>query len=74
LEIEANDLRCNHGATVSQVDEDQVFYLMSRGIPRDEAVRLIVEGFFQPSLDRLPESLEGLGDRLTQAIAGKLRS
>jgi Fe-S cluster assembly protein SufD len=73
LEIEANDLRCTHGATVSQVDEDQVFYLMSRGIPRADAVRLIVEGFFQPSLDRLPESLEGLRERLTAAIAMKLR-
>jgi Fe-S cluster assembly protein SufD len=73
LEIEANDLRCSHGATVSQVDEGQVFYLMSRGIPRADAVRLIVEGFFQPSLDRLPESLEGLGERLTGAIAAKLR-
>jgi Fe-S cluster assembly protein SufD len=73
LEIEANDLRCTHGATVSQVDEDQVFYLMSRGIPRPDAVRLIVEGFFQPSLDRLPESLDGLKGRLTEAIAVKLR-
>jgi Fe-S cluster assembly protein SufD len=73
LEIEANDLRCTHGATVSQVDEAQVFYLMSRGIPRDDAVRLIVEGFFQPSLDRLPKSLEGLRARLTEAIARKLR-
>jgi len=74
LEIEANDLRCTHGATVSQVDENQVFYLMSRGIPRDDAVRLIVEGFFQPSLDRLPESLEGLRNRLMEAIAAKLQS
>jgi Fe-S cluster assembly protein SufD len=73
LEIEANDLRCTHGATVSQVDEEQVFYLMSRGIPRDDAVRLIVEGFFQPSLDRLPPSLDGLRVRLTEAIAAKLR-
>jgi Fe-S cluster assembly protein SufD len=73
LEIEANDLRCTHGATVSQVDENQVFYLMSRGIPRDDAVRLIVEGFFQPSLDRLPESLGGLRGRLTSAIGAKLR-
>lgn len=73
LEIEANDLRCTHGATVSQVDEDQVFYLMSRGIPRTDAVRLIVEGFFQPSLDRLPDNLEGLRGRLTEAIAAKLR-
>jgi Fe-S cluster assembly protein SufD len=72
LEIEANDLRCTHGATVSQVDEDQVFYLMSRGIPREDAVRLIVEGFFQPSLDRLPQSLEGLRARLMDAIATKL--
>jgi Fe-S cluster assembly protein SufD len=72
LEIEANDLRCTHGATVSQVDDDQVFYLMSRGIPRAAAVRLIVEGFFQPSLDRLPESLAGLRRRLTKAIAVKL--
>lgn len=74
LEIEANDLRCGHGATVSQVDEDQVFYLMSRGIPRDDSVRLIVEGFFQPSLDRLPKNLEGLRKRLTGAIAAKLQS
>jgi Fe-S cluster assembly protein SufD len=74
LEIEANDLRCSHGATVSQVDEDTVFYLMSRGIPREDAVRLIVEGFFQPSLDRLPENLEGLRDRLSEAIAAKLQS
>jgi Fe-S cluster assembly protein SufD len=73
LEIEANDLRCTHGATVSQVDEDHVFYLMSRGIPRLDAVRLIVEGFFQPSLDRMPEPLQGLRDRLTEAIAAKLR-
>jgi Fe-S cluster assembly protein SufD len=73
LEIEADDLRCSHGATVSHVDDDQVFYLMSRGIPRREAVRLIVEGFFQPSLDRLPGSLEGLKGRLTDAIAAKLR-
>ncbi len=73
LEIEANDLRCTHGATVSQVDDAQVFYLMSRGIPRGEAVRLIVEGFFQPSLDRLPEALAGLRSRLVESIAGKLR-
>jgi Fe-S cluster assembly protein SufD len=72
LEIEANDLRCTHGATVSQVDDEQIFYLMSRGLPRPDAVRLIVEGFFQPTLDRLPESLEGLRDRLREAIAAKL--
>jgi Fe-S cluster assembly protein SufD len=73
LEIEANDLRCTHGASVSQVDESQVFYLMSRGISRLESVRLLLEGFFEPSLDRLPESLQGLRLRLSDAIAAKLR-
>ena len=73
LEIEANDLRCTHGATVSPVDDEQIFYLMSRGIPRADAVRLIVEGFFQPSLDRLPEALGGLRGRLVDAVAEKLR-
>ena len=73
LEIEANDLRCTHGATVSRVDDAHLFYLMSRGIPRIEAVRLIVEGFFRPSLDRMPESLSGLRDKLREAIAAKLR-
>lgn len=73
LEIEANDLRCTHGATVSQVDEEQVFYLMSRGIPRVDAIQLLVEGFFQPSLDRLPDNLNGLRERLREAISAKLR-
>ena len=73
LEIEANDLRCSHGATVSPVEDQQVFYLMSRGIPQAEAVRLIVEGFFQPSFDRLPEALAGLRGRLADAVAEKLR-
>jgi len=73
LEIEANDLRCTHGATVSQVDESQIFYLMSRGIPRVDSVRLLLEGFFEPSLDRLPASLQGLRARLSHAIADKLK-
>jgi Fe-S cluster assembly protein SufD len=72
LEIEANQVRCTHGATMSQVDPNHVFYLMSRGIPHQEAVRLIVAGFFRPVLDRLPESLGGLKERLADAIADKL--
>jgi Fe-S cluster assembly protein SufD len=72
LEIEANDLRCTHGATVGQVDEDQIFYLMSRGLPRKQAIRLSVEGFFQPVLDRLPESLTGLKERLAEAMSLKI--
>jgi Fe-S cluster assembly protein SufD len=57
LEIEANDVRCGHAASVGPVDEETIFYLESRGIPRAEAERLIVTGFFQEVLDRvaLPE-------------------
>jgi Fe-S cluster assembly protein SufD len=72
LEIEANEVRCTHGATMSQVDENHIFYLMSRGIPRRQAVRLVVEGFFRPVLDRLPEKLGGLRGRLDEAVAAKL--
>jgi Fe-S cluster assembly protein SufD len=53
LEIEANDVRCGHAASVGPVDEETVFYLQSRGIPADEAERLIVSGFFQEVLDRV---------------------
>jgi Fe-S cluster assembly protein SufD len=53
LEIEANDVRCTHGATMGEVDAEQLFYLVSRGIPRDEAIRLIVDGFYEPVFDRI---------------------
>lgn len=53
LEIEANDVRCTHGATVAPVDTEQMFYLMSRGLAPRDAKRLIVEGFLQPVLDRI---------------------
>jgi len=53
LEIEANDVKCGHAASVGPVDEDAIFYLQSRGIPRGEAERLIVSGFFQEVLDRV---------------------
>jgi Fe-S cluster assembly protein SufD len=54
LEIEADDVRCSHAATVGQLDEDELFYIMSRGIPRREAERLVVFGFFGDVLERLP--------------------
>ena len=53
MEILANDVRCSHGATVGQVDRDQLFYLMSRGLSANEAERLIVRGFFAEALDRI---------------------
>jgi Fe-S cluster assembly protein SufD len=53
LEIEANDVRCGHGVSVGPPDEEQLFYLSSRGLAPDEAERLIVKGFFQEVLDRV---------------------
>jgi Fe-S cluster assembly protein SufD len=46
LEIKANDVKCSHGASVGQVGADELFYLMSRGLPRAAAEKLLVEGFF----------------------------
>lgn len=70
LEISANDVRCTHGATVSQVEDEHMFYLQSRGIPRAEAQKLIVEGFFRPVIDRIP--VEEIQDFLQGAIAAKV--
>lgn len=70
LEIEANDVRCTHGATVSQVEDEHLFYLMARGIPKSEAQKLIVEGFFRPVIDRIP--VEEIQDFLQAAIARKV--
>ncbi len=70
LEIEANDVRCTHGATISQIDEEELFYLMSRGIPRDLATRVIVDGFFAPVLERIP--LRQVRDRLRNVIHERL--
>ena len=54
LEIENNDVACSHASTVGPVEEEQMFYLQSRGVPDDVAERLIVEGFFAETLDALP--------------------
>jgi Fe-S cluster assembly protein SufD len=53
LEILANDVRCTHGATVSQVNRDELFYCMARGLSRAEAELLIVRGFYQEIFDRI---------------------
>ena len=70
LEILADDVRCTHGATVGQLDEEQIFYLLSRGMPRAEAQKVVVDGFFDPVLQRIP--FEGVRDRLKHAIESKM--
>jgi Fe-S cluster assembly protein SufD len=70
LEIEADDVRCTHGATAGRVDEEQLFYCMCRGLNRSEAMHMIVEGFFQRVYDRIPVEL--VRDTLSQAVQHKL--
>lgn len=70
LEIEADDVRCTHGATAGQVDEEQVFYAMSRGLSRYEAMHMIVEGFFAEVFDRIP--VEIVRETLSQAVERQL--
>ncbi len=70
LEILANDVRCTHGATLSQVDREQLFYLMARGLPRPVAERLIVRGFFQDVLDRI--ELQPVRDAVGAALEARI--
>lgn len=72
LEIEANEVRCTHGATVSPVEEEHLFYLMSRGIDRMTAQKLVVFGFFGEVLDRIlvPSLREELSDSISKKVEG----
>jgi len=71
LEIQADDVKCSHGATVGQLDEESRFYLMSRGMSREQAERLVVLGFLGEVLSRLP--LGGVVEKVTNVIEAKLR-
>jgi Fe-S cluster assembly protein SufD len=66
LEILADDVRCGHGSTVGPLDEDQRYYLMSRGLERDQADRLQLRGFFEEALDKfcVPEIVDPIRRRL----------
>jgi Fe-S cluster assembly protein SufD len=70
LEILANDVRCTHGATIGQVDREELFYLMSRGLSQAEAERLIVRGFFSEILDRI--ELEPVREALGAALEARI--
>jgi Fe-S cluster assembly protein SufD len=70
LQIDANDVRASHGATVSRIDEEYIFYMQSRGIPRSTAVRMIVEGFFSTVFDRMRE--ERVREKLAAAVSAKI--
>jgi Fe-S cluster assembly protein SufD len=72
LEILADDVRCSHGATVGKIDEEQIYYLQTRGLTTSESKRLIVEGFFEPVMDRIP--FEGVKNRFRESIHQKMNT
>lgn len=75
LEIDTNEVKATHSASVAQLDEEQLFYMMSRGLDREEAKRMIVLGFFEPVLSRIPveETREGARFVIEGKWAGERR-
>ena len=71
LEILADDVRCTHGATAGRVDDEQVFYALTRGLTRKEAIRMIVAGFFQEVFDRI--TIDSVRNALGDAIRRRVR-
>ncbi len=71
LEIEADDVKCSHGATAGRVDDELIFYTQSRGLTRREATRMIVAGFFQQVFDRI--TIENVREALGDAIRRRVR-
>jgi Fe-S cluster assembly protein SufD len=72
LEILNDDVRCTHGATTGQIDKDQLFYLMARGIDPRTGAQLLAHGFFEEVIDRLPD--KKIGEAVRSAVAEKFAS
>lgn len=70
LEIQADDVRCTHASTVGKLDQEEIFYLMSRGIPKNDAVRMVIQGFFDPVMQRIP--FEGVRTQIFGRILEKI--
>jgi Fe-S cluster assembly protein SufD len=71
LEIEANDVKCSHGATTGQISPEELFYLNARGIPKRTAFELLVAGFFEEILGKIDdkEAHDLLADKLNRKFA-----
>ena len=76
LEIRANDVRCGHGATAGHIDDDHRFYLMARGVPAEEADRLIVRGFLDDALAHCPHPgvADLVGELLDHELEGEAQA
>ncbi|WOO42340.1 Fe-S cluster assembly protein SufD [Rubellicoccus peritrichatus] len=72
LEIEANDVKCSHGATTGQIDQEQLFYLMARGIPRETAYELLIFGFFEEIIEKFDN--EELKENVRSLVRSKFDS
>ncbi len=72
LEIEADDVKCSHAATFGTLEQEPIFYLMSRGISQSEAQLMVIDGFFDELLERVP--FERVRERLKEAIETKIMS
>jgi Fe-S cluster assembly protein SufD len=72
LEIEANDVRCTHAAAIAQIDRDQLFYLMSHGLAREVATRLVIDGFLQALVQRFAEG--PVRDTMSDALERRLQA
>ncbi len=74
LEIETNDVKATHAASVSQIDEEKIFYLMSRGLDEDTARKLIIFGFFDPLIMRISDTSirEKIVELIERKLSGKL--
>lgn len=74
LLIDADDLKCSHGATIGNLDEDQVFYLRARGLSEPEAREIVMLGFFDEVVDRVPHDFirEWVHDRLRAKIRPRM--
>jgi Fe-S cluster assembly protein SufD len=72
LEILNDDVRCTHGATTGQIDKDQLFYLMARGIDPRTGAQLLAHGFFEEVIDRVPDPK--IGEAVRTAVAEKFAS
>ena len=70
LEIDNHNVKCSHGATISQVDKEKIFYLMSRGLSEEEAKKMIIKGFFEPMIDKI--KIEAMKEEVRNIITKKL--
>ena len=69
LEILCDQVSCSHGATMAPIDPELLFYLKSRGISHDDAIKSVVSGFVDPAINQLPTELAKL---IRESLVGKL--